>query len=165
MAREIYCKDVKFSEYSLWHRRQHSGLAMCDLDAIEMCIACNCPLVLLETVKLKNQELHKGHSMTRQLAIKSKLPAFIVWYKIIGGEMPLYVLVKKIAPDYKGGYSSAPERYTFDQWLNYLEFKQVQHFKDCPKQKLFFEKISKDKELRSNRIYEDILLLDIRLLL
>ena len=54
---------------------------------------------------------------------------------------------------------------TFDQWLNYLEFKQVQHFKDCPKQKLFFEKISKDKELRSNRIYEDILLLDIRLLL
>ena len=157
MAREIYCKDVKFSEFSLWHRRQHSGVALCDLDAIEMCIACNAPLILIETVKLKNQELRIGHSMTRQLAIKAKLPAFIVWYKIIGGEMPLYVLVKKIAPDYKGGYFSAPERYTFDQWLSYLEHKQVEHYPHCPKKDLFIKKISKDLSLKKNKIYAPVL--------
>jgi len=156
MAREIYCKDVKFSEYSHWHRRQHSGLAMIDLDSIEICPACFSPLILLETVKFKNQDFKKGHSTTRQLAIKAKLPAFIVWYKFIG-EMPMYVLVKKIAPDYKGGYSSDPERYTFDQWLNYLEFKQVQHHSVCPKKEIFIKKISKDFSLKKNKIYAPIL--------
>jgi hypothetical protein len=156
MAREIYCSDVKFSDYSLWHRQQHSGVAMCDLDAIEMCVACYQPLILIETVMLKNQELRKGHSMTRKLSIKAGLPAFIVWYKFIG-EMPAYVLVKKIAPDYKGGFSSEPVRYTFDQWLNYLEHKQMEHFPSCPKQKLFIEKISKDPRLRRSRIYAPIL--------
>jgi len=156
MAREIYCKDVKFSEYSLWHRRQHGAVAMADLDAIEMCIACNAPLILTETVKFKNQKLFKGHSMTRQLAIKADLPAFIVWYKFVG-EMPMFVLVKKIAPDYKGGYSSEPVRMSFDAWLNYLEFKQVQHFPDCPKQPLFLEKVSKDSTLKNSKIYAPIL--------
>ena len=156
MAREIYCKDVKFSEFSVWHRLQHSGVAMCDLDAIEMCIACNAPLILTETVKFKNQQLFKGHSMTRQLAIKAKLPAFIVWYKFIG-EMPMYVLVKKIAPDYKNGYSSAPVKYPFDHWLKYLETKQAKHFDHCPKQSLFIEKISKDPILKNSKIYAPIL--------
>jgi len=156
MAREIYCKDVKFSDYSLWHRRQHSGLGMSDIDSVEMCIACYQPLILIETVKHTNQELRKGHSMTRQLAIKADLPAFIVWYRFIG-EMPSYVLVKKIAPDYKGGYSAAPKRYTFDQWLSYLEHKQVEHYPHCPKKELFIKKISKDFSLKKNRIYAPIL--------
>ena len=134
MARQIYCKDVKFSEFSVWHRSQHSGVAMCDLDAIEMCIACHAPLILSETVKFKNQQLFKGHSMTRQLAIKANLPAFILWYKFVG-EMPMFVLVKKIAPEYK----------------------QVQHFPDCPKQPLFIEKISKDPILKNSKIYAPIL--------
>ena len=156
MAREIYCKDVKYSDYSFWHRQQHSGVAMCDLDAIEMCIACNEPLVLIETVKHKNQELRKGHSMTKQLAKKSKLPAFIVWYRFVGN-IPMYVLVKKIAPDYKNGYSSEPVRYTFEQWLNYLEFKQVEHYPHCPKKELFIKKISKDPILKKSSIYAPIL--------
>jgi len=129
---------------------------MCDLDAIEMCIACNKPLVLIETVRDVNQEYRKGHSMTRQLAISAGIPAFIIWYKFIN-DKPIRVKIKKIAPDYKHGYSSAPEDHPFEDWKNYLEFKQVQHFKDCPKQKLFIEKISKDTELRSSRIYAPIL--------
>ena len=164
MVKEIYCKDVKFSDFSLWHRRQHSGVALCDLDAIEMCIACNKPLILIETVKDVNQPYFKGHGMTRQLGIAAKIPAFIIWYRFITNKIidkkktiPLHVLVKKIAPDYKNGYSSPPVKYSFDEWMHYLEFKQAQHFKDCPKQKLFIEKISKDPELRRSRIYASIL--------
>ena len=156
MAREIYCKDVKFSQYSQWHRSLHSGLAMCDLDAIEMCIACNKPLVLIETARDVNQEYRKGHSMTRQLAISAGIPAFIIWYKFIN-DKPIRVKIKKIAPDYKHGYSSAPEDHPFDHWKKYLETKQAKHFYHCPKQSLFIEKISKDTELRSSRIYAPIL--------
>ena len=156
MAREIYCKDVKFSEYSLWHRQQHSGVAMADLDKIEMCIACNAPLLLCETVKDVGQEYRKGHSMTRQLAIKANLPAFIVWYRTIG-DMVMGIKVKKIAPDYKHGYTSKPIDYLPSQWLNYLEYKQVQHFPNCPKKELFIEKVSKDPKLRRSRIYASIL--------
>ena len=146
-----------FSRYSEWHRNQtHNGLAMMDVDKVECCIACNEPLLLAETVKENNQGYKKGHSMTRQLAIKANLPAFIVWYKFIG-DMPAYVLVKKIAPDYKGGFSSAPVRYSFDQWLNYLEHKQVEHYPHCPKKDLFIKKISKDFSLKKNRIYAPIL--------
>ena len=58
---------------------------------------------------------------------------------------------------YKGGYKSDPERYTFDQWLNYLEFKQVQHHSVCPKKEVFIKKISKDFSLKKNKTYAPIL--------
>ena len=156
MAREIYCKDVTFSEYSLWHRSKHSGLAMADIDAVEMCIACNAPLILIETVKDVNQAYKKGHSMTKQLAIKASLPAFIAWYKFEGSK-PISVKVKKIAPDYKGGYSAAPTTYSFNQWTNYLESKQVEHFPNCSRKELFIKKVSQDPECRRSSIYASVL--------
>ena len=94
--------------------------------------------------------------MTRQLAMAAKIPAFIVWYKFVG-DMPMRVKIKKIAPSYKHGYSSAPIDHPFEHWKNYLECKQVQHYPSCPKQKLFIEKISKDPEVRRSRIYASIL--------
>ena len=54
--------------------------------------------------------------MVRKLALKSKLPAFIIWYKLIGEQIPMWVYVKKIAPEYKNGYSSPPKRISFNQW-------------------------------------------------
>ena len=120
-------------------------------------MACNEPLFLAETVKFVGQDLKKGHSMIRQLAIKAGLPAFLLWYKLVGNEMPLYVYVKKIAPDYKGGYESLPERISFDQWLSYLELKQIEHFPKCKKQWLFIKKIKDDPIARNKRIYAPVL--------
>ena len=98
--KEIYCNDVKFSQYSLWHRQQtHSCVAMMDVDKVECCMACNEPLFLAETVKFVGQDLKKGHSMIRQLAIKAGLPAFLLWYHFVG-EMPMWVYVKKINEKY-----------------------------------------------------------------
>jgi hypothetical protein len=156
--KQIYCKDVLFSDYSRWHRNQtHSAIAMIDVDKVSCCHACNEPLFLAETVKHNGQELIKGHSMIRKLAIKASLPAFIIWYKIVGGQMPLYVYVKKIAPDYKGGYESPPERKTFDEWLHYLEFKQVEHFPKCKKQWLFIKKVKEDPIASKKEIYAPVL--------
>ena len=95
--------------------------------------------------------------MIRKLAIKAGLPAFIVWYKLVGDEMPLYVYVKKVAPDYKGGYESEPVRKSFDEWQDYLEFKQVEHFPKCKKQWLFIKKVKDDPIARNKRIYASVL--------
>ena len=128
-----------------------------DVDKVSTCHACNEPLFLAETVKHNGQELIKGHSMIRQLAIKAGLPAFIIWYKLVGDEMPLYVYVKKIAPEYKNGYESPPERKSFDEWLNYLEFKQVEHFPNCRKKWLFIKKVKEDPIASKKEIYAPVL--------
>ena len=130
---------------------------MMDVDKISCCIACNEPLFLSETVKDVGQEKRKGHSMIRQLAIKSGLPAFIIWYKLVGDEMPLFVHVKKIAPDYKGGYESEPIRKSFDEWLHYLEFKQIEHFPNCRKKWLFIKKVKEDPIASKKEIYAPVL--------
>ena len=154
---EIYCKDVKFSQYSLWHRKQtHNAIAMMDVDKVSTCIGCNEPLVLAETVKDVGQDLKKGHSMIRKLAIKAGLPAFLLWYHFID-EMPMWLKIKKVAPDYKNGYESEPEKISFEQWLSYLELKQVEHFPKCNKQWLFLKKLKEDPIARKKRVYAPVL--------
>ena len=128
-----------------------------DVDKVSCCIACNEPLFLAETVKDNEQERIKGHSMIRKLAIKARLPAFIIWYKLIGDEMPLYVHVKKIAPEYKNGYESPPEKKSFAEWLSYLEFKQIEHFPNCKKKWLFIKKVKEDPIASKKRIYAPVL--------
>ena len=128
-----------------------------DVDKVSCCIACNEPLFLAETVKDVSQERKKGHSMIRQLAIKSGLPAFIIWYKLVGDEMPLFVHVKKIAPDYKGGYESEPVKKSFDEWQAYLEHKQVEHFPNCRKKWLFIKKVKEDPIASKKEIYAPVL--------
>ena len=155
--KQIYCKDVLFSRYSEWHRNQtHNGLAMMDVDKVECCIACNEPLLLAETVKENNQGYKKGHSMIRSLGLKAGLPTFIIWYHFVG-EMPIHLKVKKIAPDYKNGYESEPKKISFDNWLAYLEFKQVEHFPKCKKQWLFIKKVKEDPIASKKRIYAPVL--------
>ena len=94
--------------------------------------------------------------MIRQLGIKAGLPAFLLWYHFIH-DMPMWVYVKKVAPDYKGGYESEPERILFDKWQAYLEYKQVEHFPKCKKQWLFIKKVKADPVARNKRIYASIL--------
>ena len=71
------------------------------------------------------------------------IPAYIVWYQLVG-EMMIHVHVKKIAPDYKDGYSSEPIMLDPDQWLQFLEYQQVKHYPDCTKKDLFDKKLRED---------------------
>ena len=148
MVKSVYFNDVKFSKYSIWHRQQHNCLNFSDIDQVSSCNACLEPLFLVETVFNNGQELIKPHKITKRLAEMAGIPAFIIWYKLVG-EMMMFLHVKRIAPDYQNGYSSEPIRLTPDQWLKYLEFKQVQHFPKCPKQELFLKKLREDP--RANR--------------
>ena len=40
--------------FSTWHRSQHDGINMCDLDVIGMCPACAKPLFLADTIYNKD---------------------------------------------------------------------------------------------------------------
>ena len=82
MAREIYCKDVKFSAYSHTHRESHDGIAMMDVDKVSCCIACNEPLFLAELTRHKGprEDYKKGHRLMQRMAEKASMKAYIVWF-------------------------------------------------------------------------------------
>ena len=84
------------------------------------------------------------------------IPAFIVWYKLIEDQMA-YVHVKKIAPDYKDGYSSDPIKLDPDQWLQFLEHKQVEHYPHCAKQSFFDKKLTQDPVANRRKAFAPIL--------
>ena len=156
MVKQVYFKGVKFTGYSSWHRSNHNSIAMADCDKISVCNACLEPLFLAETVFNNGQGWHKPHKITKRLAQMAGIPAFLIFYKLVG-EMLIFVHVKKIAPNYPGGYSSEPRRLSPDHWLQYLEFKQVQHFPNCPKKDLFLKKLREDPRARIRRAYASIL--------
>ena len=156
MVKKVYFKGVKFSGYSNWHRNQHNLLHFSDIDQCSSCNSCLKPLFLAETVFNNGQAFHKPHKVTKQLAEMAGIPAFIVWYKLIEDQMA-YVHIKKIAPDYKNGYSSEPIKLLPDQWLQFLELKQAEHYPDCKKQELFLKKLDQDPIAYRRKAFATIL--------
>ena len=156
MVKQVYFSDVKFSKYSTWHRQQHNCLNFSDIDQVSCCNACLEPLFLAETVFNNGQGWHKPHKITKRLAEMSGIPAFLIFYKLVG-EMLIFVHVKKIAPNYPGGYSSEPRRLSPDQWLQYLEFKQAEHYPNCSKQQLFLKKLREDHRANRRKAFAPIL--------
>ena len=138
MTRQIYCKDVKFSAYSHTHRESHDGIAMMDVDKVSCCIACNEPLFLAETARHKGsrEDYFKGHRMIKRLAEMSGLKAYIIWYHE-KNERVYKVSVKKISPSY-----SKIQTCSWKEWVSFLATFQVKHFKDCPRQQIFLNKIN-----------------------
>jgi hypothetical protein len=156
MVKQVYFNDVKFSKYSTWHRQQHNLLNFSDIDQVSSCNACLEPLFLVETVFFNNQKLIKPHKITKRLAEMAGIPAFILWYHAVG-EMMIHFYVKKIAPNYPGGYSSEPRRITPDMWLAYLEFKQAEHYPNCSKQQLFLKKLREDPRANRRKAFASVL--------
>ena len=156
MVKQVYFKDVKFSGYSNWHRQQHNLIAMSDCDKVSICNSCLTPLFLAETVFNNNQGWNKPHKVTKKLADMSGIPAFIIWYKL-EEDVLKFVDVKKISPNYPGGYSSDPKRLDPDQWLEYLEYKQVEHYPSCKNQELFIKKLKEDPIANTRKAYASIL--------
>jgi len=144
MSKKVYFKGVKFSGYSSWHRNEtHSCLGFSDIDHVSTCTSCLKPLFLAESVFDNGQGWNKPHKVTKELAEMAGIPAFIVWYKLIKDKM-VYVHIKKIAPDYKNGYSSKPIKLTPDEWLQFIEHKEVEHYPNCKNKELFLKKLKQD---------------------
>jgi len=156
MVKKVYFKGVKFSGYSNWHRQQHNLLGFSDIDKVSTCNSCSKPLFLAETVFNNGQGWNKKHKVTKKLAEMAGIPAYIIWYQLVE-DMMVHVHIKKIAPDYKDGFSSEPILLNPDQWLQFLEYQQVKHFPECSNQELFKKKLKEDQRARRRKAFASIL--------
>ena len=121
MARYTYA----FSNgvYNDWHRK-YDGIAMIDVDSIEVCPDCYEPLAILETCFEKGQK-YKATTLVFTLASRLKIPSFLVFYKKVGNDT-LSFRIKRL------WLSNAEyEVMTEDEWVNVLYDLQEEHKEHC----------------------------------
>ena len=111
--------------YSNWHRYPNldKSLSWIDIDACEYCDNCKEPLALIELAVDIGQP-HKTATVTRNLAKKANIPAYVALYKlgdntVRNGDLEHQEIVdfrmKRIAPDYTDWRKFSPAQYA--GWL------------------------------------------------
>jgi len=126
MAREWY-SSLKQEPYSKWHRK-FEGIAMIDVDSVEVCKHCYQPLAFIELAKDTGQTF-KAYTLTKKLALKFDVPGFIVFYKVNQNDEITRFRVKRIART----VGMLHDNVTPEKWLGYLKELQENHVKDCAK--------------------------------
>ena len=126
MARDIYFKDVKFSDYSLWHRALPQKLGLIDMDGVGICLKCKEPLYLKETAFDVGQTW-KATTTTAKLARMCGLPSFLVFYKVKGNKV-IGFRVQQLTPEKGSEVNLTPEA-----WVQAMELLQDRHNMVCTK--------------------------------
>ena len=126
MARDIYFKDVKFSDYSLWHRALPQKLGLIDMDGVGICLKCKEPLYLKETAFDVGQPW-KAKTTTAKLARMCGLPSFLVFYKVKGNKV-IGFRVQQLTPEKGSEVNLTPEA-----WVQAMELLQDRHNMVCTK--------------------------------
>ena len=152
MARnEIYRKVLK-TPYSKWHRNQHNGVSMTDIDKIAQCPACAKSLFVADLIFNKNDTYKTKNFFTKKAYIEiSKalnIPYFELFYTTVGREdngALERLSVRRIAPTEK-----EIKHITLDFWLEFLEYKVLKHIPDCQDKKYLLKRISENNEHNKN---------------
>lgn len=133
--------------YSFWHRK-YEGIAMIDIDSVEVCPRCYEPLAMIETAYYRGHT-RKATTLTREIARRCNVPAYMVFY---------YELKTPAKPPQERAKHpqilTDGERYDIDLmfvwrnlfeypviyketnqdvWLNELNMLHERHSKDCKK--------------------------------
>ena len=124
MAREWY-SSLKQEPYSKWHRK-FEGIAMIDVDSVEVCKHCYKPLAFVELAKDTGQTF-KAYTLTKKLALKFDVPGFVVFYKVDENNEIIRFRVKRIART----VGMLHENVKPEKWLAYLQQLQQEHLKEC----------------------------------
>ena len=68
--------------YSKWHRK-YDGIAMCDVDSVEICGNKGCwkPLAIIEHLFDTGSDKKKYTNIVEQIGQALKVPVFLVYYK------------------------------------------------------------------------------------
>ena len=68
--------------YSKWHRK-YDGIAMCDVDSVEICRNKGCwkPLAIIEHLFDTGSDKKKYTNIVEQIGQALKVPVFLVYYK------------------------------------------------------------------------------------
>ena len=78
--------------------------------SIEYCSICHEPLALIEVAKDSGQS-HKSHMVTKKLAEKAGLPAYVVFYKVNEKGEIIQFRVRQVAPTEGEEQIMTPEQY------------------------------------------------------
>ena len=123
MARYWY-SNLKQNEYSKWHR-QYEGIAMIDVDGIEVCPQCYEPLAIKETCKEMGQK-YKATTLVKTLSDRLRIPAFLIFTQDIGQGSLAFRIKRLHIPNADYEYMNE------DEWVRELYQLQEDH-KDCCK--------------------------------
>ena len=121
MARYTYA--FSNGSYNDWHRK-YDGIAMIDVDSIEVCPHCCEPLAILETCYDKNQK-YKATNLCNILARRLNIPCFLVFYKNVT-PTTLTFRIKRIT-----GSQTEFQYMNEDEWVSVLYEIQAEHKKVC----------------------------------
>jgi len=123
MARWTYA--FSNGNYNDWHRK-YEGIAMIDVDSIEVCPRCYEPLAKLETCYDKNQK-YKATNLVKTLASRLNIPCFLVFYKELDQDT-LTFRIKRIRSS-----KTEFELMSEDDWVKVLRTLHDHHLKGCNK--------------------------------
>ena len=116
MARNNYYNQG--DHYSEFHR-QFDGLAMVDIDQVEICKKCKKPLAVIETAYDTGQNF-KSFIVTQLIAERLKVPGLVTLYQVDKTSNEIVNFrVKKIYPKESPGFYSVPP-YLYVTWLKRL---------------------------------------------
>ena len=124
MVRHWY-SNLKQEAYSKWHRR-FDGIAMIDVDSVEVCPHCTQPLAFIELAKDVGQKF-KAYTLTKKLADKFSVPGFVLFYRLSAKEEITNFRVKRISPAVRMVKNSIKP----DEWLDFLLQLQTDHQPKC----------------------------------
>ena len=125
MARYNYFNSG--DHYSEWHRI-HEGIAMIDIDSVEICSNKGCwqPLAIIENV-YDVGKYNKYTTVVEFIAEKLGIPAYLLYYKPIGtSQQSLEFKIMRLKP-----FKSVLEGVYEEDWLAELRSLQDEHRKVC----------------------------------
>jgi hypothetical protein len=112
--------------YSKWHRL-HDGIAMCDVDSVEICMNKGCwkPLAIIEHLYDLNQTKKKYTTIVEHIGRALKVPVFLVYYKKSTGD----TLSFRVAQKHPIRTPLTP--HCEAEWVDILRSIQLKHKKVC----------------------------------
>ena len=122
-------RDAKYFDkdlYSKFHRL-HDGIAMVDVDSVEICQNKGCwkPLAIIEHLYDTGSTKKKYTNIVEQIGQALKVPVFLVYYK----ESTTDSLIFRVAQKYP--ISTPLKTHSEDEWVAILRQIQAKHQKVC----------------------------------
>ena len=112
--------------YSKWHRLW-DGIAMCDIDSVEICRNKGCwkPLAIIEHLYDTNSDKKKYTNIVEQIGKALNVPVYLVYYKDVDKD----TLSFRVSQKYP---ISVPLKAMSEQeWVAILYHLQAEHQKVC----------------------------------
>ena len=124
MARQALYFDKDL--YSKWHRK-YDGIAMCDVDSVEICGNKGCwkPLAIIEHLYDTNSDKKKYTNIVEQIGQALNVPVFLVYYK----EATADSLIFRVAQLYP--LKTRLNTHCEAEWVDILRSIQLKHKKVC----------------------------------